>query len=620
MERVPINRVESKIDQYQLEREVWFDIGRKVTQLSDNASFLFNFQNPFNDRIGTSSDDQALTLTPTRGAEEAEHKIKIIQNAGRDRFQSQLVQIDYQVPPGEYSFTVGDQAITIDFNGGSLRAFSDKINSVDPDILTTRVVRTRSDADTIIFESQQYGRDNFLSFKDDALSFAQEHGVIAYRRVQEFQDDSEYVLPKQSEERISLAEQIAPDSSSVLSFTALLENTQIESDAVAGFQLSSSGSITIENVTVPNVRSDIPLSEPEPVVVDNSRQTFIYATLPDNTEVPIADIAVSSEPQRIEISLEDISAPIVELVLRNDNTHQTLTISDININSALQSDYEPLNAIEQARDAILTIDGVEVTRSSNIIDDIIPQATIELLANASSELKVEVVPDYENIKNSVIRFVGSYNQLIRDLNVLSRSDPTVINELEFLTDEEREQAQERLGLLQGEITLSQLRARLITYAQNPYPTSAGREINLLSQIGIATNVGGFNNAGVNRARLRGYLEFDESQFDKILQEQLQAVRELFGSDTDRDLITDNGIAYEIDRYSNLYTQSGGVIQIRTNGLDGRIERSNEQLSNYNQQIEDYEVKLRSDFGRMEGALNSLNQTSQSLEGLQRSEQ
>lgn len=616
LERIPIDRIESKIDEYQLEREAWFDIGRRVTQLSDNASFLFSFQNPFNDRIGVSSDNQALTLTPVRRAEEAEHTIKIVQNAGRDRFQSQPIERDYQVSSGKYTFAVGDETVTTNFNGGSLRDFSDEINLTNPDVLTTRVIKTANDASTIVFEAQKYGKDNPLSFQDDALLFAQEHGIIIYKKAQKFQDDSEYVIPEQSEERIALTEQIAPDSSLTLSFTALLEDTSPASDTAAKFQLPSSGSITLENVTVPNIRSNVPIADSEPIVVDNSHPTFLYAILSDDTEVPIADITGSNEPQQAEVPLDAISSPITALILRNSNTHQTLTISDIGIRATSQDDYEPLNSIQQARDAILKIDDIEVTRSSNIIDDLIPQTTIELLAEESATLKVEITPDYENIKNSVIRFVGSYNQLIRELNILSRSNSEIIDELEFLTDDERLQAQERLGLMRGETSLSQLRARLINFTQNPYPTSAGREINLLSQIGIATNVGGFNNSNVSRSRLRGYLELDEAQFDTVLQEQFQAVRELFGNDTDRDLVTDSGLAYEIDRYSNLYTQNGGIVQIRTNGIDGRIERSNEQLVNYNQKIEDYERKLRVEFGRMQGALNSLDATTQSLERLQ----
>jgi len=246
----------------------------------------------------------------------------------------------------------------------------------------------------------------------------------------------------------------------------------------------------------------------------------------------------------------------------------------------------------------------------------LPGVTLNILDSESEEIEIEITPDYDVVKDAIIGFVGSYNQLIRELNILARNDPELINEIEFFTPEEREAAQARLGLMQGETTLTQLRTRLINYTQNPYPTSAGREVNLLSQIGIATNVGGFNSGALNPSRLRGYLEFDESQFDAVLRDKFEAIKELFGNDTDGDLVVDSGIAHQIDTYSDLYIQNGGVVQIRTEGLDNRIERSNEQLTTYNERLENYERKLRSDFGQMQGALNSLDDTTRALDNLQ----
>lgn len=614
VERIPLVRIESENNAYALEREAWLDVGRGVTQLSDSASFLFSFQNPFGDRIGVSSNAQALTLTPTRGAEKRTHTIEIIQNAGRDRLLSKGIARDYRVPAGRYAFSMQEEEVVVEFTGGSLRAFADEISRARPEVLTAQVVQKSNNEDVILFESQIYGGDSYLSFRDDALSFAQQNEVIAYKEVQKFRDNSEYVVAAQSEVRIPFAEHIIPDATSILTLTALVEDAGSGS-AATGFQIPSSGSITIQDVTVPNVRSTVPLSEPDPVVVDNSHPTFIYVQYADGSEVAVADPPLGS-PQSIEIPLAPLASPIAAVVLRNDNTHRTLTASDIRINDKLQNEYEPLNPVERARDAILAIDGVEVTRSSNVIDDLIPQATVELLAERSDKLTVEVAPDYENIKNSVVAFVSTYNQLMRDINIMTKNDSDIIDEISFFTDEERVEAEERLGLLQGETTLIQLRSRLIHFAQNPYPTSADREVSLLSQIGIATNVGGFNTGGVNRARLRGYLELDESQFDAALRNTGNAVQELFGNDTDQDLVIDSGIAYEIDKYGTLYTQNGGIIEIRTDGLDGRIERGEDRLTTYNRRIGEYERKLRNDFGRMQGALNSLKDTTRSLEGLQ----
>ena len=615
LERIPITRIESSINEYEQQKEIWQDISRGVTQLADNAALLFNFQNPFSDRVGTSSNEDALTLTVARGTDESTHHIEIVQNAGRDRFLSNDIARDYQVSPGTYTFMVGEKEVSLNFAGGSMRSFSRRINAIDPQTLTTQVVQKSDVADTILFESQIYGKNNTLAFLDHALQFAQEHGVVAYQEIQEFKNNQEYTVTPATEVDITLNEEISLNNAQFqLSFTALLENTN--NTPLEQFAIQSSGSITLQNVTVPNVHSTIPLSKAETVIVDNSHPTFMYLVLKDGTDIPIGDIESHSEPYDIHIALPATDSPLTALTIRNENTHQILTVSDIRISRESDRMYRPLHALEEARDAIVKLDGIEVIRSENTITDLLPGVSLDILATESKELEISIAPDYENVKNSIINFVGSYNQLIRDLNILARNNEQIIDEIEYFTDEEREQARARLGIMQGETALTQLRSQLINFTQNPYPTSAGREINLLSQIGIATNAAGVNSGGFSQSRLRGYLELDESQFDAAIKEHFDAVKELFGNDTDQDLVVDSGLAYQIDGYVDLYIQNGGVIQIRTNGLDNRIEQSNTRLTTHNEKLETYERKLRSDFGRMQGALNSLDDTTRSLDNLQ----
>ena len=47
-----------------------------------------------------------------------------------------------------------------------------------------------------------------------------------------------------------------------------------------------------------------------------------------------------------------------------------------------------------------------------------------------------------------------------EVQILSRNNEDIINEIEYFSDEERKTAKERMGILQGEISLTQLRDRL----------------------------------------------------------------------------------------------------------------------------------------------------------------
>lgn len=95
------------------------------------------------------------------------------------------------------------------------------------------------------------------------------------------------------------------------------------------------------------------------------------------------------------------------------------------------------------------------------------------------------------------------------------------------------------------------------------------------------------------------------------------VKELFGSDGDKDLIIDNGVAFSLDQYLKPYVDTGGIISARSNSLDSKISQKNREIAVYNRHLEDYEAELKRKYGRMEAALNALEKSSESLNNLNR---
>ncbi len=68
---------------------------------------------------------------------------------------------------------------------------------------------------------------------------------------------------------------------------------------------------------------------------------------------------------------------------------------------------------QDVSDAVFTIDGVEVTRSTNSINDVVDGVTFNLLQTtpALTELTVDVKPDEQIVKNGIINFINAYNDL-----------------------------------------------------------------------------------------------------------------------------------------------------------------------------------------------------------------
>ena len=83
------------------------------------------------------------------------------------------------------------------------------------------------------------------------------------------------------------------------------------------------------------------------------------------------------------------------------------------------------------------------------------------------------------------------------------------------------------------------------------------------------------------------------------------VKNIFGFDSDGDLIIDSGIGYKLDKQLTAYVQSGGIFALKTSSLDSKIKSSEQKISRLESQLDDKEADLRNKYGRMEGTLNSL---------------
>jgi flagellar hook-associated protein 2 len=190
----------------------------------------------------------------------------------------------------------------------------------------------------------------------------------------------------------------------------------------------------------------------------------------------------------------------------------------------------------------------------------------------------------------------------------------VIQENTYLDAQQRQAAQANLGLLQGSITLSQIRSRLQEYMMNSYPTRAGSNLDLLAQIGISTNVSK-TYSGFDIAKLRGYLEIDSTALDNALKNHLPAVKDLFGNATGGNLVINSGVAYEVNHYLAAFNQPGGILAMKQQSYDQQITQTNKQIDNLNKKLAQKEQSLKDKYSQMQGAINQLQQSSRSLQSL-----
>lgn len=178
IERVPLTREQKTLDTYKSQQDAWRDINRKMTSLRDSAKSLYSFENPFNNKLTTSSDEFAITASATRNASYDTFKVDVIQTASTDRFLTSELDKDTKVPAGTYTYRVNDKTVSLRWKGGSLTDFSEALNRRGNDLIKSRVIGASKGKKTLSIESLKTGEENRLSFEDDAKTFAETSGMI----------------------------------------------------------------------------------------------------------------------------------------------------------------------------------------------------------------------------------------------------------------------------------------------------------------------------------------------------------------------------------------------------------------------------------------------------------
>ncbi len=234
-----------------------------------------------------------------------------------------------------------------------------------------------------------------------------------------------------------------------------------------------------------------------------------------------------------------------------------------------------------------------------------PGLTLNLWQASDKPVTLKVEPDRKGAKDALIELVGNYNRLMAELNILARPDAKILEEISYFTDDEKKTYQERLGLMQGDSALSQLRTSLQRTIMDPYQTRAGDMI--LGSAGISTD--SRRGGSYDASRMRGYLEIDETALDKALKENFQQVKDLMGYDTDGDLIVNSGVAFKLDALMKAYVETGGIVSTRTSTLDSQITEQKKQIDSLETQLARKEADLKRKYGLMESSLGQMEQSS-----------
>ncbi len=669
-ERIPLTREQENLEQYKEQQNAWRGVGQKMAALRSSSKTLYSYENPFNNKLASSSDEDAITAEAGREAAYETIKVDVLKEATTDRFLSTELERNSQVPKGTYTFIVDDKTISFNWKGGKLSDFITALNKRSANTVKASLIGVSGNKHALLIESLKTGNEANLIFKDDALSFALKNRIVEKSRknLEEFgnnpsffwnpvpeevvpegdfegmpvfkkktvsiteatnedgeakPEDNRTIIPPRKGFSVQVDPQILETESNRIEFSYTTNEVPDITEDLNEWRETrpemNPGKVTFMDVTVLNEQSDTTL----PPIVETEFQPIMggedfFVRNSDGSEIKIdteGDALTLLDPLTGEktISLAVRDFPDMEsIVVRNRNTGAEISMTSYTVYDEKKNlEYSPVNPVSVAGDATIRYNGITIHRPTNKIDDVIPHVTLNVKQPTERTATIDITPDKESAKDALIEFVGNYNQVIAEINILSDSKPEIVTELDYLTKDEQEAAESRLGMFLNDFSLTNGKSSLRSIVNANYPWSDEATITMLSQIGISSRASG-NGGGYNASQVRGYLEIDEKKLDSSIENDLDQIKSLFGFDRDGDLIVDSGIAYNIDRQLSSWVQSGGIIATKTSGLDKRISASETNIKKLETQLDAKEAQLKQKYGQMEGTLNGLNAQANTL--------
>lgn len=235
-----------------------------------------------------------------------------------------------------------------------------------------------------------------------------------------------------------------------------------------------------------------------------------------------------------------------------------------------------------AENAIFKVDGIDITKSSNTVTDVISGVTLNLKSEAvGTPVTVSVTQDTEASKTAVKDFVAAYNEL--------RS------EIDKQTDSGSE------GGSPGALASDYATRQLLNFV---------REELVTAPTGIAGSYTNLSSIGVSFQQ-DGTLSLDETKLNDAILSDSDNVAELFSSA--------DGYATRLDTVLEEIVKFNGTIDTRTNGYKDRIDSLEDRQATLEGRLDRTEARLRAQYTNLDVLMSSMSVTgsflTQQLAGL-----
>lgn len=235
--------------------------------------------------------------------------------------------------------------------------------------------------------------------------------------------------------------------------------------------------------------------------------------------------------------------------------------------------------LEEPADALVTVDGVEATASSNTMTDLLPGVTLSLRQAGGGALALNVERDSDAIVEEIQAFITEYNKTLEEVRARTQSaDSDGVGR----------------GLFAGDASVSRLRSSLRSALIAPAGAS-GDGVRILADLGITSDREGRLSISSEKT-LRDALQEDSSRVEALFN----------GTD---------GVAGRLARVLDEYSRVDGILNRSSKAARTQIRLVEDRITSTTASLARREQLLLDQLAQMQSAVSSLQQQQQYLSGL-----
>jgi flagellar hook-associated protein 2 len=249
---------------------------------------------------------------------------------------------------------------------------------------------------------------------------------------------------------------------------------------------------------------------------------------------------------------------------------------------------DPDNELQAVQNALFTVNGLSIERTTNSVSDVIDGVTFNLATVTTGAARIDLTRDKSGITKKIEDLVTAYNNFEENLKILG---------------DRTSEVEEFGGVLAGDSLLqnirSQVRAMLTADSSTP-----------------GTNVTAPRDVGLSFDRY-GVLQFDADKLATQLQSNFDDVAMMFSAGTNNQSVystLDGGVAGDAIQALDVMMRSTGLIDQQSANATSQVERFKADLEKLEEQMEKLLERYMRQFSAMESIVGSSNSLRESLKG------